>query len=339
VQTIAVAGGAMAGLGILGTSAVNQVAILMFCGALFWDIRNQFAWLWPMHSRPSASLGARNFGRSLVLTGTSTLTQLQQNGLNLIVTSMLGAAALPALSTARTVASTFLQASNILAAPLAPEMVRFHVNREYSKLTATFAANWLIGGLLVQLGILAALPILAPLYMLWTRHALLFDRTLFALLAFAIILRTLGAPLLTYLGSVNDLRALSAINAAQAGTVLAIAALGVRGLGLRAAGVAILGGEVVGSFAMPIAFVLARLPGEWRTRLIRHAALTAAPALVSGTALLFYAHLAPLLPVIALSALLLVLLAWAQWRELPKEVHDRILGLLSRAAKRGRNAL
>jgi hypothetical protein len=90
---------------------------------------------------------------------------------------------------------------------------------------------------------------------------------------------------------------------------------------------------------MPIAFVLARLPGEWRTRLIRHAALTAAPALVSGTALLFYAHLAPLLPVIALSALLLVLLAWAQWRELPKEVHDRILGLLSRAAKRGRNAL
>ena len=57
-----------------------------------------------MHRRPNPSLGARNFGRSLVLTGTSTLVQLQQNGLNLIITGMLGAAALPALSTARTVA-------------------------------------------------------------------------------------------------------------------------------------------------------------------------------------------------------------------------------------------
>jgi len=331
---MAIAGSAIAGLGILGTTAVSQAAILVYCAALFWDLRNQFDWLWPMHSRPSPSLGARNFGRSLVLTGTSTLTQLQQNGLNLIVTGVLGAAALPALSTARTVASTFLQASNILSAPLAPEMVRFHVNREYEKLTATVAANWLLGGMLVQIGVLVALPILAPLYMVWTRHALPFDRTLFALLAFAITLRALGAPLLTYLGSVNDLRALSAINVTQATAVLAIAALGTRSLGLRAAGMAILGGELVGSLTLPIAFVLALLPGPSRTRLLRHAALAFASALVTGAALLLYACAAPLLPVVVLSILLVLPLAWTQWRELPTEVRDRIRHLLPLVARR-----
>lgn len=332
LQTTAIAVSALAGLGILGTIAVNQVVILTYCAALFWDLRKQFGWLWPMHRRPSPSVGARNFGRSLVLTGTSTLAQLQQNGLNLIVTSTLGAAALPALSTARTVASTFLQASNILAAPLAPEMVRFHVNREYAKLIATLAANWLLGGALVQLGILAALPVLSPLYMLWTRHAFAFDRTLFALIAFAITLRTLGSPLVTYLVSVNDLRALSAINVTQAGVVLAIAALGTRSLGLRAAGIAILGGEAVGSMALPIAFVLKHFPREWRKRLLRHAVVAAAPALVTGAALQFYAHGAPLLRVIVLSVVLVLPLAWAQWRELPVEVRHRLRSLLSRMA-------
>ena len=336
-QTMAVAGSALAGLGILGTTAVNQVAILAYCAAFFWDLRKQFAWLWPMHRGPSASVGAGNVGRSLLLTGASTVAQLQQNGLNLIVTSTLGAAALPALSTARTVASTFLQASNILAAPLAPEMVRFHVNREYAKLIATLAANWLLGGALVQLGVLAALPILSPLYMLWTRHAFAFDRTLFALIAFAIVLRTLGAPLVTYLGSVNDLRALSAINVTQAGVVLAIASLGTRSLGLRAAGMAILGGEVVGSLGLPIAFVVMRLPSEWRRRMLRHAAVASAPALAAGAALMFYAHGTHPLRVIPLSLVVILPLAWAQWRELPLEVRDRIRRLLPRVARSDAN--
>jgi O-antigen/teichoic acid export membrane protein len=338
-QTLAIAGAVLAGFGILGTIVVSQLAVLAYCAALFWDLRRQFAWLWPMHRAPSASLGAHNFARSLVLTGTSTLTQLQQNGLNLLVTGMLGAAVLPVLSTARTVASTFLQASNILGAPLAPEMVRFHMNREYGKLTAIFAANWLVGGTVIQLGILAALPTLAPLYALWTRHALPFDRTLFALLAFAVALRSFGAPLLTYLGSINHLRALSAMNTAQTIVVLGAAAFGMRSLGLRAAGIGVLGGEIVGSCALPIVFTVTQFPRQSRAGLLRHAALAMAPTLVTAVALLSYARHAPLGRVVGLATLAASPLVWAQWRELPSDVRERLRKLLSRLVRRESSAL
>jgi O-antigen/teichoic acid export membrane protein len=333
-QTLATAAAVLAGLGILGTTLVLQLTILVYCAALFWDLRAQFAWLWPMHRAPSVSLGAHNFARSLVLTGTSTLTQLQQNGLNLLVTGMLGAAMLPVLATARTVAFTFLQASSILGAPLAPEMVRFHMNREYDKITATFAANWLVGGAVIQLGILAALPTLAPLYALWTRHALPFDRTLFALLAFAIALRSFGTPLLTYLGSINHLRALSVINTAQAVVVLATAAIGMRSLGLRAAGIGILAGEIVGSCALPVLFTVSRLPKQSRGRLFRYAAVATAPTLVTAAALLSYALRMPLAPVIGIAVLAVSPLVWIQWRELPPDVRERLQNFISRLLRR-----
>ncbi len=330
VQTVAIAAAALSGCGILGTTITYQVVAILYSAVLFWDIRRLLPDLWPMHRGLDRKVAAGNFGRSLMLTGAGTITQLQQNGLNLLVTGGLGAAALPAFSTARTVASTFLQGSNILCAPLAPEMVRFHVNREHSKLTATFAANWLIGGAATQLAILAALPVLAPLYVFWTRHALPFDRGLFALLAFAIALRTFGSPLQTYLGSTNHLRALGTINTAQSITVLVTAGLGIHWLGLHAIGLGVLAGEVVGSCAVPIAFVAPQLPAPWRGRLFRHAALGAAPTLVTGAALLGYARHVPA-PVLVSSALLaLGPLTWAQWRTLPGEVKVRIRGLRAR---------
>jgi O-antigen/teichoic acid export membrane protein len=334
VQTVAIAGAALGGLGILGTTLVAQAASLLYYVALLRDLRRQFPDLSPMHAGADAAVGARNFGKSLVLTVSTLVAQLQQNGLNLLVTGALGAAALPVIATARTVASTFLQAANILSAPLQPEMVRFHVKREYDKLGATFGASWLLGGTAIQLGILAVLPVLAPLYVLWTRHALPFDRGLFADLALAVSLRMLGTPLLAYLGSINHLRAVSTANVAQSVVVLGVAALGMKALGLHAAGLAILLGEVVGSCGVPLAYVVRSLDAPWRARILRDVALGTAPCLVTGAALFAYAREISMALVTPPALAALSAIALVQWRALSPDVRARLAALAGRLARR-----
>jgi O-antigen/teichoic acid export membrane protein len=331
-QTAGICCAALGGLGILGTTIVSQVMVVLYYVALWRDFRRQFSDLWPMHRAPRISVGVRNFSRSLLMTGSATLAQLQQNGLNLLVIGALGAAALPVFSTARTVSFTFFQAAVIVCAPLGPEMVRFHVGREYAKLTATFAANWFLGASAIQIGILLSLPVLGPLYLLWTRHALPLDRGLFALLALSVALRALGSPLQTYIFSINHLRAYTVINTAQTVAVIATAAIGMHRLGLRAAAIGVLAGEVVGSCLLPLAFVAFDLPAAWRPRLFRHAAFAVAPTLVTSVALFFYARHTPDLVVVSAALIAIIPLLWAQWRELPSEVRTRLFGLLPRLA-------
>jgi O-antigen/teichoic acid export membrane protein len=327
-QTAVICGAALEGLGILGTIVVSQIAALIHYGIFWYDIRTQFADLWPVQRGPSLAVGARNFTRSLLMTGTSMLVQLQQNGLNLLVIGALGAATLPIFATARTVSFTFLQAAVIVCSPLAPEMVRFHVSREYSKLTATFAANWFLGASTIQLAILVSLPFLGPLYLLWTRHSLPLDPALFALLAFSVALRALGSPLQTYLFSINHLRAYTAINAVQTVAVLATAGIGMRRLGLHAAAIGVLVGEILGSCLLPMAFVASDLPAAQRRRLLRHAAFAAAPTAVTAVALVFYARYASHFLVVCAAVLAVLPLLWGQWRDLPGEVRTRLISLL-----------
>ena len=209
-------------------------------------------------------------------------------------------------------------------------MVRFHVKREYSKIRAVFAANWLIGGASIQLAIVLALPVLAPAYVLWTRHSLPFDRGLFALLAMAVAVRIFGSPLQTYLSSTNNLRAVSVVNAAQTAVVLTTAILGVHLFGVRGAGIAVLAGEVVASGALPLIFVSLELEPEWRKLVLRDAALAATPLAITSVALVGYARAAQLSIVCPIAALALLPLAWTQWRRLPEEVQQRLRRLVLR---------
>ncbi|HLK36948.1 MAG TPA: hypothetical protein VKU41_09385 [Polyangiaceae bacterium] len=333
LQSLVVAAAAFSGLHLLGTALVLQGALIPYYVALFTDIRRQFPEIGPMYRLPSVSVGASHFGRSLILTGSNTILQLQQNGLNLLVTGALGAAALPAFATVRTVASTLFQVANIILAPLAPEMVRFHMKGEHAKLVATVGTTWLLGGVSIQLGMLAALPVLAPAYSVWTRHALSFDRALFALLALAVVFRALGFPLLTYLVSINRIKLLGVINSVQTVAVLAVAALGIHRFGLRAAGTGVLAGDVAGSFAIPFTFVARALPAADRSRFFGHSALAFVSLSVTALALFFYAQGVAALAVCAVGVLALSPVLLAQWRHLPLEVRTRLVGMVPRLGK------
>jgi len=339
LQALSVAGAALLGFGILGATVACTAAAVVVILVVFRDLRAQFPDLWPMHRGAHASVGARHYVESLLLTGSSTLTALQQSGLNLLVTGTLGAASLPALSTARTLSSTFFLVPSILSNPLSPDMTRFHITREYQKLHATFAANWLVGGSVIHLGVVVALPVLAPLYQLWTRHALPFDRALFAFLALAIALRTFGSPLQTYLLAINKLRAIATINVTQSLAVLATAAVFLPRLGVSGAGVAVLAGDLVGSCLVSMVCVAAEMPIALRALLWRDAGLALAPVAVTGVALFSYARRAPLLTVSFAAVAALLPLFWLQWRRMPTEVRLRIEALFASAMGRLRKTV
>jgi O-antigen/teichoic acid export membrane protein len=326
------------GADIWGVVVASTVMTLVYAAVSFADVRRRFADLYPFWRGARLGQSLESLARSSVITACALCVQLQQHGVNVLLSGRLGLFVLPAFITTRTVANLFAQAAGIVTGPLMPEMVRLHALGEQRKLAELARAIWLVTGAPVNLGLCLGLPFYRSVYAAWTGGAMAFDDELFAWLALAISLRCFGAPFTSLLVGLNALGAQAWSALVQGLLVLGCLALTLPMLGLRAAGVAVALGELFGSVLVPIACVRGLAPELMRRLPARSLVLGVLPSLVVACCLLAAARgLAPTTVVMAVALPLAGLLYYLQWSELERPMQDRLLAL-ARLARRASDA-
>jgi O-antigen/teichoic acid export membrane protein len=325
VQFLAVALSAWLGWGLVGTSLMFTGLVFVANVLLLYDIYRLYPGLFPWWRGGDFSQGFRNFTRSNVLTGVSLLDMFSLQGVVLLVTGTLGAAVVPLFTTLRTLSNTAMQGTGFLLNPIQADLVRYHVRREAEKLVAVFSFFWLLSGALINGGFVAGLYLVEPVYAYWTRGKLAFDRTLFCWLAAAILVRTLAAPMQSYLAAINHLKAQALSSALRAALTVGGVLLLAPAHGLGGVGLALFIAELAGSLLLPGWFA-----GHSVTRLGHrpdpHAPILAAfSTILAGGALLGFGLKTVYWPWQAGGALaLLLVLTVIQWRILPSGVRERV---------------
>ena len=77
-----------------------------------------------------------DLGKSSLLTASALIQQGATNGLVILVSSVSGPAAVPVFTTVRTLANLWTNVTNVLTAPLLPDVVRYHATADGQKLAA-----------------------------------------------------------------------------------------------------------------------------------------------------------------------------------------------------------
>jgi O-antigen/teichoic acid export membrane protein len=317
------------GADIWGVVVASTLMTLAYAAVSFADVRRRFADLYPFWRGARLGQSLENLARSFVITLCALCVQLQQHGVNVLLSGRLGLFVLPAFITTRTVANLFAQAAGIVTGPLMPEMVRLHALGEPGKLAEMVRAIWLVTGGPVNLGLCLGLPFYRSIYTAWTGGAMAFDDELFAWLALAISLRCFGAPFTSLLVGLNALGAQVWSALVQGVLVLGCLALALPMLGLRAAGLALALGELFGSALVPMLCLRGVAPELMRRLPPRSLALGVLPSLVVASCLLGAARgLASPAVVMAVALPLAGLLYCLQWSELGRPMQDRLLALV-----------
>jgi O-antigen/teichoic acid export membrane protein len=237
-------------------------------------------------------------------------------------------------TTVRTLANLWSTLGNVLTAPLLPEVVRYHAERDGKKLVAALEAHWLFANCAVNLSILACFPLLEAVYGYWTGGRVALDAPLLCYLLLAVAVGTPGALMTSYLGGINDLRATTAIFAARGLVPLGAGLALLPVLGIGGVGVAVVLGELTGPVCLGFFHFRRQLDGLGVAR----GALRWGPiALGTGTLSVFLlaeasgssyngaSYAAAVAGVLASAA-------WG-WHRVDAEVRERALRLLRRRSR------
>jgi len=274
--------------------------------------------------------GLRGLQKSLVLTFNSIGQQLSNNGLVILISALFTSAVIPSFTTLRTVTNTAGAVTTIFITSLLPDMIRFHATRETEKLTDTFNANWFISGICVNFGIILVIPVIESIYRFWTKGYLVFNPTLFFLLAVAISLANFGAGLNLYLQGINDLRSQTVITITRAGALFLVGYSLSSFYGILSIGIGCVVAEALASVVLPVVFVNEQL-AEFRAQLaFKHIGLAIVPPfllLLAGGVIMMHKVNLSLVTLALMPALFAIY--YCNWRILRDDVQGRIISLAS----------
>lgn len=274
--------------------------------------------------------GLHNLQKSLVVTLIGIGQQLSNNGLVILISALFTAAVIPSFTTLRTLTNTAGSVTTILIMAVFPDMIRFHANRETEKLVDIFNVNWFISGICVNFGIILVLPMIEPIYLYWTKGYLVFNPTLFFLLAVAISLANFGAGLNLYLFGINNLRSQTAITTTRAVALFLVGYYLSSFYGILSIGIGCVVAEALASVVLPVVFVNERL-AEFSTQLaFQHVGLAIMPPvllLLAGGFIMVRQVNFSLVALVLLPALSAIY--FANWKILGRDTQDRISSLAS----------
>lgn len=282
---------------------------------------------WWRGGRPRT--GIKDLGRSMLLTTSNLIQQGSTNGTVLLVSALSSPAVVPVFTTVRTLANLWTNVTNVLTAPLLPEVVRYYATGEGRKLVSICEAYWVVVGSTVNLGVLLTYPLIKPMYGFWTTHMVDLDKSLLCLLLASVVLANVGGLITLYLNGINSLGVVLAASAGRGMLSLVAGGFLFFHFGLAGLGMAILGGELLALMVLSRYFVNRELPRQGVSLPI----LALAPITVgSGSVLIFLIaegfdfSLAPYLYPVALLGVAAAAL-WG-WRGLEPGVRTRLVRMI-----------
>jgi len=235
-----------------GLFAFVQCAIYVASAAY---IRQKLPAFYPWWRGGRPSTGIRDLGRSMFLTASNLIQQGSTNGTVILISALSGPAAVPVFTTVRTLANLWTNVTNVLTAPLLPDVVRYHATGDSQKIVTVSEAYWVLVGTAVNLGAVATYPLIGPMYGYWTAHSVSLDKPLLCLLLASVVVMNVGGLVSLYLNGINSLRIVLAASVIRGVFSLAVGGILFRYFGLAGFGMGILGGEVVALLAMGRYFV------------------------------------------------------------------------------------
>lgn len=311
--------------------AAMSVVLLrtLYSFVIFKKVRHWMPHIFPWWESGSWKTGLRNYFNGLSLAFSTFVDKFNADGLNIVITAVLGVVVLPIFATIRTIGNTALQGVQLIAEPLQPELMRYHASRQFDKLRETLKTNWLINGLAVSVGFALSVYIVEPLYLLWTNNKLPFDQELYLLIVTSVLMITFGRTLMIYLRSINALRAIVLIAVIRVVTVLGLSLILIRAYQLIGVGIAIVLGEFLSSYVLPIVIVR-RVFRAFREHLYSGIiAISSLPYFVAAVFIwlqMYFGIKAVWLPVS--TVILFALTGYAQWVILSGEVKRRLRSLI-----------
>lgn len=291
-------------------------------------VRRKLPDLYPWWHGGRLASGVRDLYRSTALTANVGAQQAGVSGIVLIISSLLGAAIVPAFSTVRTLANLWTSLGGVLAGALSPEVVRYYATNQHEKLALAFRVTSIFSGLAVNLSLLAVLPFADTIYAIWTKGAISFDQRLFLYLVAGVSVANAGLAYSTFLAAINSLNAQLIVTLVRSCIALGMAVAFIGTLGLSSVGLGILLGE--GAAFLLATFVFTpRMVAVRGGRLLRlnlaEGFLMSLPVIVVS---LFGAFSGTLPHAMILGAAVAVsFFGWRAWLQLPGESRHRVMSI------------
>lgn len=314
---------------ILDATIGISLFTIVFNFLLLLRIKTLIPDVYPWWHLGSWKIGWVNLRKSSLISFSDILQQLSNNGLILLITNLFGAIIVPIFTTIRTLTNSAVSITNIIIQPLQPEIVRFHVQKDFKKIMSTFNINWLISGFLINIGILIVIPFITEIYHFWTRGKLEFNLPLFLLLAIDVSLFNFGSVLVYYLHSINRITQQFRITILKLILIISISILFSKFLGLISVGIGIAVAELIAYIILPYWFI----KREFNLHGLNFASLSIFLNILPIFTLSFISFLIILFPTYILyfslsGILILSSIYFISWKNIPIELKRKIISLL-----------
>ena len=236
--------------------AFAQAAVYI-CSAFYikWRLPQFYPWL----SGAKLKIGLREMVQSFPMTINGAVQQAGNSGVVILISVVLGAAVIPIYSTMRTLSNLWTTVTNIVTAPLLPDIVRFHATKEPRKFIMIHKTHILLMSIIINLSIMLAYPLIDTVYLYWTRGKLPIDHRLICLLLASVSVFALNSLFNTFLTGLNNGRYLIVMGFLRGLFVLIAGYFLLPIFGLSGIGMAILLAEVLLMVANTFIFIRGEL--------------------------------------------------------------------------------
>ncbi|MBP9741976.1 MAG: hypothetical protein KBD37_01310 [Burkholderiales bacterium] len=236
--------------------AFAQAAVYI-CSAFYikWRLPQFYPWL----SGAKLKIGLREMVQSFPMTINGAVQQAGNSGVVILISVVLGAAVIPIYSTMRTLSNLWTTVTNIVTAPLLPDIVRFHATKEPRKFIMIHKTHILLMSIIINLSIMLAYPLIDTVYLYWTRGKLPIDHRLICLLLASVSVFALNSLFNTFLTGLNNGRYLIVMGLMRGLFVLIAGYFLLPIFGLSGIGMAILLAEVLLMVANTFIFIRGEL--------------------------------------------------------------------------------
>ena len=324
---------------VILVATINNYSILALCLMLagtnfiyslyvYWHVKKLIPQIYPLWKGSNFKLGFRNFIRSILFTLSSAIEQVNSNGLVLLISNFLTITLVPAFTTLRTIANTFLQPLALLLGPLSPEITRYHMEGKGEKIAQIIYTNWLFSTLVVNLPLILLAPFIKEVYTIWTQESIIFNPTMFWLLVVWVLLANYGKPMTAYLQGINNLRASLQISVTRFILTFGISIVLLPYQGWISIGIALVISEIACSLIIPFIIVNKELKHFDSSIRAYMAALGGMPIFITmllGVGAIIGNYV---IPITLLAFISIIVIAWIQWVNLSEEVRTRMINVV-----------
>ena len=294
-------------------------------------IRDRLPEYFPWYKGYDFRIGLNDLLKSIPLSVCNIIIQVTSSGIILLIASLAGAMSLPVFTTSRTLANLWTNVTNITTAPLLPDVIRYHVNKEINKLTIMFEVYWAIVSPIINWGVLLSYFLLPTLYSWWTGHIVVLNEPLLCFLLASVVVANLGALMAIHLNGINSLGVMLYFSIIRGALIFIGSWLGYEKYGIAIFGFFIFFSEVIIFIIMAYIFMEKEIIQKGFSPPLKSFIM----AIIAASSTIFFLisralDWMPLLTGISLAIILLLIATIYSWYSLENSVKTRIIKIFTK---------